>query len=803
MAAQRPAVLVFQEFASLSVGAATPELNCLVAGPAYWIQDFPDQRADIKLATNYGTKNTPSTGSSVAPVGAGVVVAPDAPNNKLGAKVDAASVKVYFGVPRVELAHGSAGVVVVTPTPQPTLGTGAVDMLLAGVQPGDWVIMTLSGNTLVRKVRTVAQFQLTFTDDVTAPFINSSAVSFRVERELGDSAIDSSFVSVTPATNIINIAGGVTLLVGGVAKPVSFGEPYVAYRSLRQDLADVKTLNGVTEIVGQLGLIDARNPLATGMFTALTNSSASIQGFGVLSQDLQGYTSMKTSLANRKDIYAVVPLIQDVSVMAMLKAEFENLADPDYAVLNGVAQKFRMVVGAPTALPDDKIIIDSNVDGDVEQNGAAPTAIRIFTFPTLIDFITAGVRPGDTLIIATDDAATNRDGTYTVTHVNSASSVEVVNQGNAPSNDIPGAAQSGTATTSITVNRGVTSIIPLTVVPAVASAALDALWLDLFDANGTFIDDGVLPGDFLEMPTDPTQTSFASSVKLTIATVVSNQRVRIVNNGSNTALADNELPHGVSRTAPVTLIPATATLTYRVMRALDKTGQVTELISVAQSLKSRRAVICWPDLIDIAGLTDGSLPRDPAKPTTHQPAASQPGFYLACAVGGMLASLPSHQGITNMGIAGVSKLYNANTYFDDKQMTQISNGGWLVFQQDTPSALPYIIHQLTTDPSTLEFGEISLVKNFDFVSLFFSDILDDFIGIWNINQETMDFIRAALDAGIENLKLRRRVRIGAPIIDGRITSVAESPASADRIETYIEVDFPKPLNTIGLHIVSI
>jgi hypothetical protein len=337
----------------------------------------------------------------------------------------------------------------------------------------------------------------------------------------------------------------------------------------------------------------------------------------------------------------------------------------------------------------------------------------------------------------------------------------------------------------------------------VASAALDALHLDLFDANGTFVDDGVLPGDFLEMPTNPTQTSFASSVKLTIATIVSNQRVRIVANGSNQALADTELPHSVSRTAPVTAIPTTATLTYRVVRALDKTGQVTELISVAQSLKSRRAVICWPDVVDVSGLTDGSLARDPLAPTTHMPAASQPGYYLSCAVGGMLASLPSHQGITNMGIAGVSKLYNANTYFDDKQMTQISNGGWLLFQQDTPSALPYIIHQLTTDPSTLEFGEISLVKNFDFVSLFFSDILDDFLGIWNINAETIQFITSALDAGIENLKLRRKVRIGAPIISGRVTSVAESTVSSDRVEVYIEVDFPKPLNTIGLHLVSI
>lgn len=807
MAAQRPAVLVFQEFASLSFGAATPELNCLIAGPSFWIKDFPDERAkpdkgaDIKLATNYGTKNLPATGTTVQPVGAGVVVVAEPPSNQLGALLEAASVRVFLGAPRVELAHGAAGVAVVTPTPSPTISTGAVDMVVAGVQAGDWAILTQSGNTLIRKVRSITQFGLTFTDDITSPFVNTTPFAFRVERDLSDSLVDSSFVTVSG--NAISIAGAITLLVGGVAKPVSFGEVFVGYRSLRQDLAEVKTLKSVTEIVGQLGLIDARNPLAVGMFTALTNSSASIQAFGVQANTLVGYTAMKASLANRKDIYAVIPLIQDVSVIAMLKSEFENLASPEYAVLNGVSQKFRMVVGAPTALPTSKIVIDTQVDGKVEQNGTAPAAIRTFTFPTLVDFVTAGARPGDTLVVAADDAVTPRNGTYTITHVNSATSVEVVNQGNSPTNDIPGVAQAVSTTTTVTVTRGATSVIPTTAAIAnVVSATLDALFLDLFDANGTFIDAGILPGDFLELPTDPdSPTTFTTSVKLVIATIVSNQRVRIVNNGSNTALVNTELPHGVSRVAPISPIATTATLTYRVTRALDKTGQVTELISVAQSLKSRRAVIVWPDLVDVAGLTDGSLPR--AVASVHAPATSQPGFFLACAVGGLLASLPSHQGITNMGIAGISKIYNANTYFDDRQMTQISNGGWLLFQQDTPSALPYIIHQLTTDPSTLEFGEISLVKNFDFVSLFFSDILDDFLGIWNINPETLQFIRAAIDAGIENLKLRRKVRIGAPILSGRITSLAESTSSADRIEAYVEIDFPKPLNTIGLHLISI
>lgn len=808
MAAQRPAVLVFQEFASLSFGAATPELNCLIAGPAYWIQDFPDHRTDIELDDTYGTKNLPATGASVGPVGADAIVIADAPNNKVGAEVDPTSVKVYLGTPRVELAHGNDGTIVVTPTALATLSSVAVNFVTAGVEAGDICILTNSAGTgtQIRKVRSVTATTLTFTSDVGAvlasegdtgiPLINAANTFFRVERELGDSLVDDTFVSVTPSTNEIHIDGGITLLVEGVAKVVSYGVAYVAYRSLRQDLADIKTLGSVTEIFGQLGSIDARNPLAVGLFVALSNSSTQLQAFGVQEQSLVGYTAMKSAIANRKDVYAVVPLIQDVSTVAMLKTEFENLADPDYAVTNGVSQKFRMVVGAPTVLPTTKLVIDMQTDGKVEQNGAALVSVRTLVFPSG-DLIVAGVLPGDRVVIANDTAApTARDGTYTVARVNNATELEL-------DEAIPGGADTGDADVTINVGTTVATRAGYNAVNFVAleSQADDALFLDLFDANGTFIDDGVLPGDFVEMPQNPTQTSFTNSVQLTIATIVSNQRVRVVNNGADTSLVTNEVPHLVSRDAPVTTIPPTGTLTYRIVRALDKDGQVTELISVAQSIMSRRAVICWPDSIEVAGLTDGSLPR--AVSTTHAAAAPQPGYYLACAVGGMIASLPSHQGLTNMGIAAVSKLYNANTYFDDRQMTQISNGGWLLFQQDTPSALPFIIHQLTTDPSTLEFGEISLVKNFDFVSLFFSDILDDFLGIWNINAETIGFIIAALQAGIDNLKLRRRVRIGAPIIEGRITSVAESTASADRVEAYIEIDFPKPLNTVGLHLVSV
>jgi len=926
MAATRPVVLVFQEFATLSSSPATPELNCLVAGPAYWLQDFPDDRANIKWglanATDYGVKGAAATGAAVVTA---AVTRADAPNNKVGAILDQASVRVFTSKTQVELVVGAD---MTTTALTPNVGSVGTDFVAAGVQILDTIVLTDPATPTIGITRTIVgptdssgNFNgtntLVLNSEIPTGFA-ATLVKFRIERTLAESEIDASFYTFVPATNSITVDAFATLPVGTAQKRIVSCELYVAYRSLRTDLQDVKTLGSVNEIVGQLGRVDARNPLAVGVSVALQNTNTTVQYFGIGTDDLAGYTSMKDSIGGRKDIYAVVPLSSDILVLAMLNAEFTALADPDYALTNGVPQKFRVAIGSSAVLPVTKLVIDKNTDGKTEINAAlaTPTTYHTLNFSTL-NLVGSNVQPGDTLVLAGDtttpvaatgvltlvsnaaDGATvtigtktytfktvltnvngyvligtlatdsidnliaainlgpgsgtlyaasttangfvsvaagagdtmdatalvagvagnsivtadnnvamswgattltggigaNRSGSYTIAQVLSATSLEV-------DTEVLGGAQAATATVNIKVGATIGDRIPLTGLVPAATTLDSKLFLDLYDPNGTFYDSGVIPTDLVEMPMNPTQQSFTEKHTFQVAAVVSNQRLRIVDNGRNTSLVANELPHGASRNSPVTSIPATTTLTYRIARTLDKAGQVTEIIAVAQSLNSRRVVNVWPDLCDVGSLVDGSLPRDPAAPTVSQPAASQPGYYLACAVGGMTAGLPSHQGFTNLGIAGISKIYNANTYFSDKNITDISNGGWFVFQQDTPQALPYVVHQLTTDVATLQSGEFSMVKNFDFVSLFFADILDAYLGIWNVNKETMGFVSTSITGGVDNLKLRRRPRIGAPIIDGRLVSIAVSPTSADRLEIYVECQFPAPLNVIALHLVS-
>lgn len=359
----------------------------------------------------------------------------------------------------------------------------------------------------------------------------------------------------------------------------------------------------------------------------------------------------------------------------------------------------------------------------------------------------------------------------------------------------------GTVSTAIAaaLSTGTAGVNSLT-----STAVLDSVYIQLFDAAATFISDGVEPGDILEIPTSPNGAFTTGIKRYVVDQVLSEQRLTITNTSegsytNNSSTTEVELPHLDNRLGTGTAV-SQGTIRYRVTRELTKDQQVDTLVSMAQSLRSQRAIMVWPDLVEVEGLVDGSKPR--LSGNVKDVADPQPGTFLAAAVGGMTAGLPNHQGFSRIGIAGIGRVYHSQKYFTESQLTRISEGGIYVFVQDTPQSLPYTIHQLTTDPSALQTGEYSMVKNFDYLSRFFVGILDPFIGIWNVNEETLGFMRQAVNSGVAQLKLRRVARIGAPLNDAAVVSLAVSDASPDRVELYMNVDRPVPLNVIGLHLIG-
>jgi hypothetical protein len=152
-------------------------------------------------------------------------------------------------------------------------------------------------------------------------------------------------------------------------------------------------------------------------------------------------------------------------------------------------------------------------------------------------------------------------------------------------------------------------------------------------------------------------------------------------------------------------------------------------------------------------------------------------------------------------MGGVSKLVGLDG-FSTYHLDVIASGGTFVFTQANPSAVPLVRHQLTTTMDTIEFRELSFVKNYDYVALTLKKALDGFVGKYNITQRNLMLLGTVLKANLDVLVSNNQPVIGPPVINYNIVSIAQSQEQRDRVEIYVDLLFPYVLNYIGLHLVS-
>jgi hypothetical protein len=372
--------------------------------------------------------------------------------------------------------------------------------------------------------------------------------------------------------------------------------------------------------------------------------------------------------------------------------------------------------------------------------------------------------------------------------------------------------------TAVVASGGSQAVIPASQDPAAPASVLpesgtctaeivanDTLFNDLVDASATFLSDGVIPGDTIEIPVDPNNyapDAFTGRLlTYRVASVLSETRLRIANGVDDDVTAARELPHYYLRDFSNRLLDNAApnAINYRVRRMLTDDETITAAIALAQSLRSARATIVMPDRCRVSDLRDGSLTR--TTPSVRTAAGMLPAYYLACCVAGVIAGTPSQMGLTNGTFLGIDRLENATDRFDEEQLSLLSDGGFFVCTVATEGALPECLHQLTTDPTTLETGEVSVVKNLDFISTGYQTLLKSFLGKYNAIPEALSDIQEAVDNYAAQLKGRYVANIGAPLLSGRMTSLTYSPTSPDTAEAFFEVGIPRPLNNIGFHLV--
>lgn len=222
---------------------------------------------------------------------------------------------------------------------------------------------------------------------------------------------------------------------------------------------------------------------------------------------------------------------------------------------------------------------------------------------------------------------------------------------------------------------------------------------------------------------------------------------------------------------------------FTVGRVADKELQSIGIAATSKAYSNSKFFNVWPDVCEIDR-------------------REHPGYYLCCAIAGMVAGLPSQQGFTRISVGGISAVRHSTDYFNSSQLDTIADGGTLILTQLSPGALPTIRHQISTDPSTYEMRELSFVKNFDYVSYICKDVLENFVGTHNISPSTLAILETIIAATMESLKFSTLPKIGSPVLDFTKPEVIQSDTVRSRVEIYCNVKFPYALNTVGMHIVS-
>jgi hypothetical protein len=279
-------------------------------------------------------------------------------------------------------------------------------------------------------------------------------------------------------------------------------------------------------------------------------------------------------------------------------------------------------------------------------------------------------------------------------------------------------------------------------------------------SNATFLTDGVVPGNSVVV-TAGTGTPNPVGT-LTVLEVLSNQQLVVQAAGTAT---------GVS---------------YYVTSTLSKAQQAAAVAAQSTTFDDQRVYHVQPDniMVPVNGVDQ-----------------EVPGYYAACVLAGMTSAYPVQQGFTNMTVPGIDSLVDGNFYFTRSQLDTMGGAGTLLLVQATQTSSPYVRHQLSTNLTSLNTKELSLVKNLDYLSYFYVTLLKDYIGKYNITTDTLNSLSASINAGSAFLIGQVVANIGAPLLAAQIISLAQSTTNEDQVICQLQVTLANPLNNILLYLV--
>lgn len=185
------------------------------------------------------------------------------------------------------------------------------------------------------------------------------------------------------------------------ALPVVAGEMFVEYRAWLPTLVgEVNALSDPGDLSAIPGQLSIDNPLKWGVYKALTNSNGTAVKYIAVADpaDNDAWVDALGQLVGRDDVYGLVPLTRDQTVIDLFVAHVNAQSGPDagrwrvlWTSLEGVSAK--AVVSAETS-SDEELVLATLAD-DPDASGTQYT--RLVVPAGNGDFVTNGVRPGDTV----------------------------------------------------------------------------------------------------------------------------------------------------------------------------------------------------------------------------------------------------------------------------------------------------------------------------------------------------------------------------------------------------------------------
>jgi len=178
------------------------------------------------------------------------------------------------------------------------------------------------------------------------------------------------------------------------------GVLFADYRE--QQTADVNTLGvveSVTAVAGLLGPVDPQNPLAQGVFDALSESNGvAVYYMALETDDVEGYTTALDILTESDVVYSIVPLTNDLEVKQLIVSHVDERS-------NETNNQWRIAWLSNDTPQIKPVYVALGNDDDLEatvENFGINGAKFVVSAGSL--FVTNGVQPGDKLRINFDNS---------------------------------------------------------------------------------------------------------------------------------------------------------------------------------------------------------------------------------------------------------------------------------------------------------------------------------------------------------------------------------------------------------------